>query len=304
MSDTPDLFAPAAGPSPVYGCIEGGGTKFVLAVMAGPDDTRATLRLPTTTPDETLAAAVAFFEENAPAEGYAGFGIGSFGPVALDTLAPGWGRITDTPKPGWRGTDMVGPFRRFDCPIGFDTDVNAAALAEARWGAAIDQEIAVYVTVGTGIGGGAVVAGRTVRGTRHPEMGHVRPARLAGDDFPGVCPYHGGCLEGLTAGPAIIGRWGAPLSELAPDHRAHELAAHYLGQLVVAIQAMYAPGRIVLGGGVMQTPGLLGRVREAAAVLGNGYFAAAADYEALVVPPALGTRSGIVGALALAIDAR
>lgn len=305
MTDAPDLFEPAPADTPVYGCIEAGGTKFVLGVLSSPADTAPTLRVPTTTPEVTLQACLAFFAEHAPAQGYAGFGIASFGPVDLDRLSPRWGHITETPKPGWRDTDMAGPFgHSFDCPVGFDTDVNGAVLAESLWGAAMGADIATYLTIGTGIGGGALVEGRPLHGARHPEMGHYLPARHPRDSYIGGCPYHGACLEGLASGPSVIARWGAPLSELPQEHEGHDIIAWYLAQAVIAQQALLSPRRIVLGGGVMQTPGLLGRVREVAARLGNGYFGAAADYDMLVVDPALGTRSGLLGALALAMAAR
>lgn len=305
MSDTPDLFAPESAEAPVYGCIEAGGTKFVLGVLSSPADTAPVSRIPTTTPEATLRACLAFFAEHAPPQGYAAFGIASFGPVDLDPLSPGWGHITETTKPGWRGVDIAGPFgRTFDCPAGFDTDVNGAALAESRWGSAAGAEVATYLTVGTGIGGGATLGGRPLHGRTHPEMGHILPRRHPRDDYVGGCPYHGACLEGLAAGPSIIARWGVSLSNLPQDHEAHDLIAFYLAQAVIAQQAMLSPQRIVMGGGVMQTPGLLGRVRAEAARLGNGYFCTSADYETLIVEPGLGTRSGLLGALALAMDAR
>ncbi|MES2753420.1 MAG: ROK family protein [Pseudomonadota bacterium] len=300
-----DLFDPPPADPPVYGCIEAGGTKFVLGVLAGTDDTHADRVIPTGSPADTLAAALAFFTEHVPAAGYAAFGIASFGPLDLDPLSPRWGTITDTPKPGWRDTAIVAPFAAaFDCPVGLDTDVGAAALAEGLWGAGVDAELVTYLTVGTGIGGGALVNGRLLHGARHPEMGHYLPQRHPRDDFIGSCPYHGACLEGLASGPTIIARWGAPLSELPQDHAAHDIIAFYLAQSVIAQQAMLSPRRIVLGGGVMQTPGLLTRIRDTAARLGNGFFAASTDYERLVVDPALGTRSGLLGALALAQAAR
>lgn len=292
--------------SPLYGCIEAGGTKFVLGVARGHDDVPATCRIPTTTPDETIGAALAFFDEQRSAHGdYAAFGIASFGPVDLDRRSPGWGHVVDTPKPGWSGTDLAGPFgRRFGCPVGFDTDVNGAVLAEHRWGAAVGADIALYLTVGTGIGGGALVEERPVHGARHPEMGHMIPRRHPQDmAFAGTCPFHGDCLEGLAAGPAIIARWGASLSDLPPGHVAHEVIAHYLAQAVVAQQAILSPRRIVMGGGVLGAPGLIERVRREAARLAGGYFGTA-DYDALIVPPGLGDRSGLLGALALAQQAR
>lgn len=287
---------------PLFGCIEAGGTKFVLGVARSADDVPRTHRIPTTSPQETLDAALAFFAE-AEAEhgGFTAFGIASFGPVDLDRRSPAWGCITDTPKPGWSGTDLAGVFgRRFGCPVGFDTDVNGAALAESLWGACVGSDVAVYVTVGTGIGGGALVEERPLHGARHPEMGHMRPSRHPLDrDFAGTCPFHGDCLEGLASGPAIQARWGASLSDLAPDHEAHEVVAHYLAQLVVTQQALLSPRRIVLGGGVMATPGLIDRVRAEAERLAGGYFGTP-DYAALVVPPGLGDRAGLLGALALA----
>lgn len=306
MSDAaPDLFADTPGPAPVYGCIEAGGTKVVLGVLSDPADTVPIARVPTTTPAETIQACLAFFNAHAPAQGYAAFGIATFGPADLDPLSPRWGWITETTKPGWRDMDVAGPFgQAFACPVGFDTDVNGAALGESRWGAAAGVEVATYLTVGTGIGGGVTIAGKPLHGAMHPEMGHYRPSRHPQDNFTGVCPYHGACLEGLASGPAIMARWGASLSDLPQDHPAHDIIAHYLAQSVVAQQAILSPQRIVLGGGVMQTPGLLGRVREAAARLGNGFFCASAEYETLVVDPGLGIRSGLLGALALAMDAR
>jgi fructokinase len=303
--DTPDLFETDTGPPPIYGCIEAGGTKFMLGLLCGPDEVRASMRIETRGPEETLAAALAFFTEHAPPKGYEAFGIGSFGPVDPDPISPRWGTIGETPKPGWRGTDMVTPFARtFDRPIGFDTDVNAAALAESLWGAAIDTPVSTYLTVGTGVGGGVVVAGKPLHGRQHPEMGHFLPARHPRDAFVGSCPYHGACLEGLASGTAIAARWGTSLNELPVGHEAHEIVAYYLGQAVIAQQAMLSPKRIVMGGGVMQVPGLIGRVREAAARIGNGYFCPSADYETLVVEPGLGPRSGLLGALALAMAAR
>ena len=291
-AETMDMREP-----PLFGCIEAGGTKFVLGIGTGPHDIRATARIPTTSPAETLEAAIAWFRAQPP---LAALGIASFGPVDLDPASPRWGYITATTKPGWDDTNMAGAFgRALDLPVGFDTDVNGAILGEHRWGAAQGCDVAVYITVGTGIGGGAMVGGRPVHGRGHPEMGHVRPARHPDDsDFAGICPFHGDCFEGLASGPAIQARWGASLSELAPDHPAHAITAWYLGQLCVTLQAVLAPQRIILGGGVMATPGLIARVRDAAARASGGYFGTGSD--AVIVPPGLGDRSGLLGALALA----
>lgn len=288
--------------APLFGCIEAGGTKFVLGVARGHEQMLATARISTTTPQETLAGAIAFFADAEAEWGrFDAFGIASFGPVDLDRRSPAWGRIGRTPKRGWSDADLAGPFgARFGCPVGFDTDVNGAVLAEGLWGAARGADVATYVTVGTGIGGGAVVEGRPVHGRLHPEMGHMLPRRHPADtSFAGICPFHGDCLEGLASGPAIQARWGASLSELPADHPAHGIVAWYLGQLVVAQQAMLSPRRIVMGGGVLETPGLLDRIRVAAERHANGYFATA-DYAELIVAPGLGDRAGLLGALALA----
>lgn len=281
-----------------YGLIEGGGTKFVLGVANGAGKILARERVPTTTPDETLGAVVAWFRARGLAP--AAIGIACFGPLELDPAAPEFGHVTRTVKPHWSGTDIAGPFATaFGCPVGIETDVNGAALAESLWGAGAENGSLLYVTIGTGIGGGFITGGRLLRGASHPEMGHIRlPRHPADSDFAGTCSFHGDCLEGLVAGPAIKARWGASLSELGPHHPAHTIVAWYLGQAVVTWQAVLQPGRIVLGGGVMAVPGLLEGVREAAAIAGGEYFAG--DPREIVVAPGLGTDSGLLGALAVA----
>lgn len=288
--------------TPLYGLIEAGGTKFILGVARGPDDVIAQHRIATTQPDETLSTAIDWMRSVAPG-GLAAIGISSFGPLDLDRASPHWGHVRQTPKPGWSGTDLAGPFARaFGCPVAIDTDVNGAALAESRWGAARDQHAALYLTIGTGVGGGAVIDGKLLHGLSHPEMGHIRVPRHPDDrDFAGHCRFHGDCLEGLACGPAIIARWGASLSELGADHRGHDIIAWYLAQAVQTLQAIFEPGRIIFGGGVMATPGLIERVRTQARVLGGGYFVG--DSGSIVVAPGLGDRAGLLGALALAISA-
>lgn len=289
----------------LYALIEAGGTKFVVAAARSKDEMLRTERIPTTTPDETLGRTLAFFRDAVAAFGaFDAAGIGSFGPADVNPASPAWGHITSTPKPGWSGVDVAGAIgTALGCPVGFDTDVNAAALAEHRWGRAQGAAVSTYVTVGTGIGGGVVVEGRAVHGLAHPEMGHARPQRHPRDqDFAGVCPFHGDCFEGLASGTAIGARWGVPLSDLPQDHVAHALIAFYLGQLVVMQQALLSPNVIVLGGGVLATAGLLPRVRASAAKLANGYFGRdAAGYDDLVCAPGLGDCSGLLGALALAL---
>ena len=293
---------------PLYGCIEAGGTKFVLGLARAPGEVMETRRIATSSPERTMAETLDFFRSNTNGHGsISAFGIASFGPIDLDLQSPQWGCILDTPKAGWSGTDLASTIAdAFACPIGFDTDVNAAALAESLWGASIGADVSTYVTVGTGIGGGALVEGRPIHGLRHPEMGHMRPQRHRNDDeFPGICPFHGACLEGLASGPAIAARWGVPLSELAQDHEAHDIIAFYLGQLVIAQQALLSPRRIIFGGGVLDTPGLLDRIRRQAAGLANGYFGSQdSDYDGLVVAPKLKGTAGLLGALALAQRAR
>ncbi len=290
--------------SALLGAMEAGGTKFVCAAGRR-DEILAQTRIPTRGPDATLAAALQFFETVIAEHGeLSALGIAAFGPLDLRNASPTFGRLLGTPKHGWAGTDLAAPFARFGCPVVIDTDVNAAALAETLHGAARGCRTAVYVTVGTGIGGGVVVDGRTLRGSPHPEMGHIRVARHDRDTaFAGVCPFHGDCLEGLASGPAIVARYGAPLDALPSDHEAIAVVGHYLGQLAANVLLMISPERIILGGGVMSSEPLLRETRTAAARLLNGYGgygASAASLEQRIVAPGLGERSGIVGALALA----
>lgn len=293
----------AASPS-LYGCIEAGGTHFVVGLVSGDGEVVDTVTLPTTTPVETLGAAIAWLDAALRHRGaLAAIGIATFGPVELDPASPRWGHIVATPKPGWADTDLAGVFaRHFALPVGLDTDVGAAALAEARWGAARGLKVAVYVTVGTGIGGGALIDGRPLRGLTHPEMGHFYPRRHPSDaDFAGVCPFHGTCLEGLASGPAILARWGRPLSDLPEDHPAHAVVGWYLAQLAVTLQAVLEPGVIVIGGGVGSSGRLLDEVRRQAGELAAGYFRGRTA--ALIRAPELGDRAGLMGAYLLAREA-
>lgn len=288
--------------SALYGGIEAGGTKFVCAVGAGPDDVRAEVRFPTTTPAETIGRAIAFFRQHRP---LAAIGIGSFGPLDPDPASPTFGRITSTPKPSWAHTDVVGMIRRaLNIPVGFDTDVNAAALGEHRWGAALGLSTFIYLTIGTGIGGGGMMNSRLMHGLIHPEMGHIRiPHDRAADPFDGSCPYHGDCLEGLAAGPALEQRWGQPPETLPADHPAWELEAHYLALALTNFICTLSPQRVVMGGGVMEQAQLFPLIRQKVQQLLNGYVQAPAILEEIddyIVPPALGRRAGVLGAIALA----
>ncbi|HVQ74395.1 MAG TPA: ROK family protein [Candidatus Binatia bacterium] len=289
----------------MFGGIEGGGSKFVCAVGTGPADVRAQMSVPTTRPEETLDACLRFLAGHQP---LAAMGIATFGPVDLDRASPTWGFTTTTPKPGWANVDLAGRFRRaLGVPVAFDTDVNGAAIGEHRWGAGRDCDPFVYLTVGTGVGGGAVVNGRPVHGLAHPEMGHVRvPRDRSADPFPGTCPYHGDCLEGLASGPAMARRWGVAPETLPLDHPGWDLEAEYLALGLVAVVAILSPARIAVGGGVMASGHLLPRVRSRVVERLAGYLRAPAiltGIDAYIVPPALGDRVGVLGAIALAADA-
>ena len=292
--------------TPLYGAIEAGGTKFVCAVGTGPSDIRAQARFPTTTPETTMRQALEFLRAEQSRQGaLAAVGIASFGPIDLHAGSPTYGRITSTPKPGWANTDVVGAARdALGVPVGFDTDVNAAALAEGRWGAAQGLHTFLYLTIGTGVGGGGLMDGRLMHGLVHPEMGHVRiPRDREADPFPGVCPFHGDCLEGLASGPAMQARWRQPAEELPDDHPAWALEARYLALALVNFVCTLSPQRIVMGGGVMTMPLLLPMIRQRVVDLLNSYVRApeiVAHIDAYVVAPGLGARAGVMGGMALA----
>jgi len=291
----------------LYGAIEAGGTKFVCAVGTGPDDLRAEARFPTTTPVETLDRTISFFKEQQECLGepLAALGVGSFGPVDPNPASPTFGFVTTTPKPGWANTDLVGALRQvFPIPVGFDTDVNAAALGEHRWGAAQGLDTFIYLTIGTGLGGGGMVGGRLIHGLVHPEMGHIRiPHDWAADPFPGACPYHGDCFEGLAAGPALERRLQQRGETVPENHPVWALEAHYIALGLVNFILTLSPERLILGGGVMQQAHLFPLIRQEVLVLLAGYVQAAeilTNCERYIVPPGLGGRSGVLGALALA----
>ena len=293
----------------VVGGIEAGGTKFVCAIGTGPDDIRAEVRYPTGAPEESIGRAIEFFRQNAQDEELAAIGVASFGPVDPDPRSETFGFVTTTPKPGWAHVDFVGPLRAaFGAPVGFDSDVNGAALGEHRWGAAQGLDTFVYLTIGTGLGGGGMVNGKLIHGLMHPEMGHmVVPHDLERDPYPGWCTYHGDCWEGLAAGPAIEGRWQTRAENLAPDHPAWELEAHYLALGLRSIICVLSPQRIIMGGGVMHQEHLFPRIRANVQELLNGYIqmpAILTEIDEYIVAPGLGDRAGVAGALALAQAAR
>jgi fructokinase len=293
--------------SPLVAGIELGGTKSMV-VLACDATIIERQRLPTDDPASTLEG-LSRQLANWASDGqqFSAIGIGSFGPVGLDPQRADFGYVTTTPKPGWGNTDVRGHFaERFDVPIGFDNDVNGAALAENLWGAAQGCNVAIYLTIGTGIGGGVVVGGRQVHGLVHPEHGHVRVRRRADDAFAGICPYHGDCIEGLASGPAIAARAGRRAPELPPEHPVWVDVASELGEFMALLVLAISPQRILMGGGVgFGQRWLLPRVREATLATLGGYVAALdeAAIEALIVAPELGDDAGPLGAVALGLAA-
>lgn len=285
------------------GAIEGGGTKFVVGVGTVDGQIEVMESFPTTTPEETMGKTVEFFRD----KGVSAIGFGSFGPVDLNTQSPTYGHIAKTPKPHWSDYDVVGHLKQhFDIPIGFDTDVNAAALGEATYGAAKGLNSCLYITIGTGIGAGAVVEGKLVHGLTHPEMGHINVRRHPEDTYAGKCPYHGDCLEGLAAGPAIEARWGVKAYELQEDHKAWEFQAYYIAQALMNYILIISPEKIILGGGVSKQRHLLPRIQEELRKQLNGYVHHPAILEhtdAYIVTPGLEDRAGITGSLALGVKA-
>lgn len=287
--------------------VELGGTKCVCLLGTGPDDVRDEVRIATTTPAETLAAIEAVLDRW---RGFAAIGIASFGPLGIDRGAADYGHITATTKPGWSGTDVAGRLGGpHGVPVGFHTDVVGAALAEARWGAGLGLADLAYITVGTGVGVGLVVGGAPLGGMTHAELGHIRPVRVAGDEWPGACSFHGACVEGLAAGPAIAARTGLPASQIAPDAPVWPIVADALGQLCQVLVLTGMPRRIVIGGGVViGQPALLPMIRRALArSLGSyGIGAELGPLDRYVVLPGLGNQAGPLGAILLgaaALDA-
>lgn len=288
---------------PLFGAIEAGGTKFLCALGSGPDGLRAQTRIPTTSPTETLGRVISFFQQAQPEHGLlAAIGLACFGPLDPDPHSPTFGHILTTPKPGWANVNVVGILQEaLPSPLAFDTDVNGAALAEWRWGAAQGLDVVLYLTIGTGIGGGILVNGKPVHGFLHPEMGHILvPHDWRHDPFPGICPFHGDCLEGLASGPAIEKRWGQKAEMLPPAHPAWELEAHYLAHALANYVCTLSPEKIILGGGVTHQKHLFPRLRQKVQQLIQGYLPHLPEMNTYLVPPKLGNQAGVLGALALA----
>jgi fructokinase len=291
-----------------YGGIEAGGTKFVCAIGSGPDEILAENRFSTTLPGETLGKAINFFQRYKNEFPLKSIGIASFGPVDINPDSPTYGFITKTPKPGWSDCDVVGVFsKHFQIPIGFDTDVNGALLGEFRWGAAQNIDDCIYMTIGTGIGGGAMAGGNLVHGLVHPEMGHMLLQRdIELDPFDGCCPFHRGCLEGLASGTAMKKRWKKRADTLPSDHPAWDLEADYIAQGLHILICVLSPRRIILGGGIMNQSQLFPKVRTKVLKSLNGYVKHSAildNIDSYIVPPGLGNRAGVLGAIALAMKA-
>jgi len=285
------------------GAIEAGGTKFVCGIGNESGMIEDRVSFPTERPETTLAKVVAYFQDKR----VEAIGIGSFGPLDIDPSSPTYGFVTTTPKPGWANYDFLGEMKRnFDVPYGWDTDVNAAAYGEATWGAAKGLDSCLYYTIGTGIGVGVYAEGKLVHGLVHPEGGHVLTRRHPDDAFEGACPYHGDCLEGMAAGPAIEKRWGVKGFELGVDHPAWTIEAHYLAHAIASAILLLSPKKIILGGGVMKQEQLFPLVRAEVRKLLNGYVRAESilgSIDAYIVPPGLGDNAGLGGALALGLEA-
>lgn len=286
-----------------YGALEAGGTKMVCAVGDERGRIIARVSIPTQTPEQTMPPMIDFFRQYP----LRALGIGCFGPVDLDKESPTYGYITTTPKLAWQNYDIVGAFRQaLGVPVGFDTDVNAAALGEATWGCTRGMAHSIYITVGTGVGVGVIIDGKPYHGMLHPEGGHI-PLAIHPDDpmAQGICPYHPNCLEGLAAGPSLQARWGKKGAELTDRPEVWELEAHYLGQALMSYILILSPQRIVLGGGVMKQPSLLSLVRREVMAQLNRYVQGKCleNPESYIVAPSLDDNQGILGAIKLAMDA-
>ena len=285
------------------GAIEAGGTKFICGIGNEQGIIEDKISFPTGEPERTLEQVISYFEHN----NVDSIGIGTFGPIDINPSSPSYGCVTTTPKPGWANYPFLTSLKKvFDVPFGWDTDVNAAALGEAMWGSAKGLDSCIYYTIGTGIGVGVFAEGRLVHGLVHPEGGHLLIRRHPEDRFAGTCPYHGDCLEGLAAGPAIEKRWNMKGGDIPADHMSWAMEAFYIGQSVTASILMFSPKKIVLGGGVMHQKQLYPLIRTEVQSNLNGYVSVKAvldNIEDYIVPPVLGDNAGLCGALALGLQA-
>jgi fructokinase len=284
----------------ILGAIEAGGTKFVCGIGNENGEIIEKISYPTTTPEETLQLVTDYFKDKQ----IEALGVGSFGPIDLNTESSTYGFITSTPKKHWKNVNLLGELKKhIDVPMAFDTDVNAAALGELEWGAAKGLDSCIYMTVGTGIGVGAVAEGKLIHGMLHPEMGHILVKRHENDTYKGNCPFHGDCLEGMASGPAIENRWGQKGVVLSANPQVWELEAYYLAQALVNYILVLSPKKLILGGGVMQQKQLFPIIIENVVTLLNGYIQhenLLVNIDDYIVPPELGDNAGLCGALALA----
>ena len=289
----------------LYGAIEAGGTKFVCAVGSSPQDILDEIRFPTTTPVETIQQVCDFFTPHM--RQLHAIGLGSFGPVDVNPASPTYGHITSTPKPHWGNTNILGMLRgKLNLPLAIDMDVAVAGLGEAKWGASQGRNHSLYLTIGTGIGGGFIIDGKPLRGLASLEMGHIRiPHNLELDPFRGICPYHGDCFEGLACGPAIQARFGQK-GETIPDNDPFwDVEATYIANALVNYILTLTPEIIIIGGGVMQKDFMFPKVRNGVQELLNSYLVndmLLKNIDTYIVPPLLGNRSGVLGGIALAMQ--
>jgi len=285
------------------GAIEAGGTKFVCGIGDENGNVLDRVSFPTEQPEKTLGQVISYFKD----KNVEAIGVGTFGPIDIDPASPTYGYVTTTPKPGWSNYPFLDTLKKeFDVPFGWDTDVNAAAFGEATWGAAKGLDSVLYYTIGTGVGVGVYAEGKMVHGLVHPEGGHVLTRRHPDDTYEGFCPYHGDCLEGIAAGPAIERRWKVKGSELPVDHPAWEMEAFYIGQALANAILMLSPKKIILGGGVMHQMQLFPLIHEQVRKDLNGYVNAKAIAEGIadyIVPPGLGDNAGLCGSIALGLQA-
>ena len=289
----------------LYGGIEAGGTKFVCAVGSGPQNIVDEIRFPTTTPSETIQKVCDFFTPHI--HQLHGIGLGSFGPVDVNPESPTYGYITTTPKPHWGNTNILGMIReKIKLPISIDMDVAIAGLGESKWGASRGLRHSLYLTIGTGIGGGFIMDGKPLRGLVSPEMGHIRiPHDFELDPFRGVCPYHGDCFEGLACGPSIQARFNQRAETLADDHPFWDIEAGYIANALVDCIFTLTPQIIIIGGGVMQKDFMFPKVRVRVRELINSYLThdlLLNNIDKYIVPPMLENRSGLLGGIALAME--
>ena len=285
----------------IYGALEAGGTKMVCAIGTEDGKIIEQTSIPTVSPEETIPKIIDWFRDKE----ISALGIAAFGPIDLNRNSETYGSFTTTPKLKWANYNIVKAMKdALSVPVGFDTDVNGSLLGEITYGQAKGLKDAVYITIGTGIGGGVMSNGKLVHGMLHPELGHMKMVAFPGDDYKGHCPYHGTCLEGMAAGPAIEDRWGKKGIELKDDTKVWEMEAYYIAQALTNIILVMSPQMIILGGGVMHQTQLFPLIREKTKEMLNGYIKTSeiADMDHYIVPASLNDDQGIMGCIKLAMD--